>query len=186
MQDGFVKAVLRGKKETPLDPKQSGRIRPLIRNGVKLKKQGETAKGKLEQNNARLLPYAEDLRETTGLSTATFKSPDGTVTVRFTDAITFDEADIPKIKGILGPRFDRIFTSTPFCAVNETDIPEIKKKLGKDFDRLIAVETSFSHTKELRELLCDADDPLGKRLRKYVNVQAKKPVFSYEENPAVA
>jgi hypothetical protein len=181
----MVRAVLRGKKEEAVSPKIAAKIRPLIKKGVTLITRLAQTKIAIEENNGKLLPFAEDLRVTTGLGFSIFKSDAGEVTVKFGDAINYSVKDMPKIKKILGPLFPKMFHEVPVFAVSLADIPEIKQKLGRDFDRLVSQDASYTHTKDLRELLCDGDSAVGKQLRDLVRIEEKKPSIGYEA-PAVA
>jgi hypothetical protein len=182
----MLKAVLRGKKEDDVNPKHAAKIRPLIKKGVDLVKRLAQTKIAIEENNARLLPFAEDLRETTALSFSIFKSDQGMVTVKFSDVIVFEEKNIPKIKKILGGNFSKMFTENVTYSVNQENIPKIKERLGSDFELYFAETKTHTHTKELRALLCDGDSKEGKKLRDFVSIEPKKPTFGYEETVKAA
>ena len=176
----MVKALIRGKKEVEMDAKSAISIFKLIKNGLGLKILMAISKAKLEKNNEKLIPFAENLAESTGLKSSTFKTELGSVTVKFTDGISYDEKDMPKIKKALGPLYTKMFTEIPMYTVNPDDIPEIKNKLGEDFTRLLGEQPSYKPTLELRKLLCDADNERGKKVREYVSIVNNKPTVTYE------
>ena len=176
----MVKAVVRGKKEMEVDAKIAGKIRMCIRQGLVLKRKIELAKAALEVNNERLLPFAEDLRVTTQLTSSTFRSEDGEVTVKFSEALAWEEKDMPRIKAISGPLFTTLFHEIPMFAVNSEDIPEIQRKLGKDFERLVSQQSCFKHTPALKDILTN-ESTLGTKLGNYILVKPKAPSFGYTE-----
>lgn len=181
----MLKAVLRGKKEEEItDRKKAGKIRMLIRLGIGLKRRIALAELKIKDVNEALLPFAEDLRTTTGLTTATFRSEDGDVEVRFVEFLAWDEKDMPSIKAALGPVFSRYFHEVPVFSVNPEDIPEIRERLGKDFNRFFRVQATYKHTPDLRDLLADGDSPVGEKLRALVRLEQKKPSVRYDESVA--
>jgi hypothetical protein len=175
-------AVLARKKEQAVgDQKKADKIRRLICQALALKKKMEAAQAKLIATNAALLPFAEDLRETTGLQTATFKVDEGQVVVKFAERIGYEEKDMPGIKAALGPVFAQAFHVVPSFAVLPESIPEIKKKLGADFEKLVLVQETYKHTDVLKAFVTDGDSEIGKKLRQYVTITPTKPAFSYEE-----
>jgi len=168
------------KKEFDIPTKNSRKIAQIIKEGVQLKKQLEEIKHQIEANNQRLIPHAENLAGISGQKTVSFKSHNGLVTVKFGDTIIYEEKDIPKIKGILGPLFDQAFSRETSFAVNITDIFEIKKLLGKNFEKLIKEQTTHKHKKNLRDLLSDGDNEISKKLRAVIMIEAGKPSISFE------
>jgi len=178
----MVKAVLRYKKETTVPARDAKPILGLIRKGLFLKKQIEKAKALTEENNVKLMPFAEELASSTGLKTATFKSSDGSVTVKFTDEISYEEKDLPAIKRALGPLFSQMFYEQKFFAVNQEDIPEIREKLGPDFKRLVSEQATTKHTPALKDLIANGDNQTAKTLRKYIFIEPKKPQVAYAAN----
>ena len=167
-------------KEIPV-PTQNGRkIAELIREGIKLQIQIGILKGQLEENNKLLIPHAEHLAAMSDQKTVGFKAPTGKVTITFGDLINYAEKDMPKIKKILGPLFDKAFSTLVTYDVNAEDIPDIKKLLGKEYERLIAEQPIYTHTKELRNLLSDGDSKVGEKLRDVIIIEQARPKVKYE------
>lgn len=181
-----MKAMFPRKREEELDLRHAKAIMPLIKQGLDLVKKIAALKIKQADVNAKLLPWAEELREVTKMVSATFKSEDGAVVVKFSDSLVWDEKDMPRIREAAGPLFSTLFHEVPSFALNLDAIPEIKQKLGKDFDRLVVQRSNFKHTPELKKILCDGDSVTGKKLRDFICIAENKPVFSFEEPVTVA
>jgi hypothetical protein len=177
----MLKALFRGKKEEEMSPKHVKAILPLIKQGIALVKKAAEIKIKLVELNARLLPWADELRELTKLQTATFKSEIGTAVVKFSESLAWDEKDMPRIKRAAGPLFSTLFHEIPQFSLNMDAIPEIKRKLGADFEKLVILTPTYKHTPALKDILCDGDSQVGKELREYIRIEPGKPVFGYEE-----
>lgn len=177
----MLKALFRGKKEEEMSLKHQRAIVPLIRKAVGLVKLASALKVRLAEVNEKLLPWAEELREVTGLQTSTFRCAAGTAVVKFSETIAWDDRDMIKIKAAAGPLFSQLFHEIPRFSLNMDAIPEIKRKLGADFDRLVVLTPSYKHTPALKDALCDGDSQVGKALRDYIKVVPGKPTFSYEE-----
>ena len=169
------------KQEVPIPKKNADRIGRIIRDGVRLRTQLETIKQAIEKNNELLIPHAENLAGVSGQKSVAFKSDIGIVEVKFSDAIKYLEKDMPKIKEILGPLFDQVFSTETTYAVNMTSIPELKKILKKKYDELIKEQDRYSHKKKLRDLLCDGDSEMTAELRKHVYLEPGKPTISFTE-----
>lgn len=176
----MTKALGNRKKEVELPKKTGNRIGTIIRKGLSLKRSIATINTKIKENTEAIIPFAAIQAEMTGMKSATFRSEDGEVTVKFGEKITYDEADIPKIKAILGPIFDQMFHTIPTFAVNTEDIPEIEQHLGRDFSRLVQKQETVRHTKDFLALIADADSPISKKVRDFVSVQATKPAVSFD------
>ena len=168
------------KKEFDIPTKNARKIAQIIQEGVRLKKQSDEIKQQIEANIQQIIPHAENFASISGQKTVSFKSNNGLVTVKFGDTVLYEEKDIPKLKGILGPLFDQAFSRETLFAMNLTDIPEIQKLLGKNFERLIKEQSSYKHKPKLRGLLSDGDSKLSKELRKVIMIEAKKPSVSFE------
>lgn len=168
------------KKKLPVPTKNGNRIASIIRRGLNLIQKLEASKQAIEENNKQLIPHAENLTEKTGLKQAVFKSEDGKVTVKFGENISYNDDDVAKIKGILGPIFGQMFHEIPGFAVNIEDIPEIKKRLGADFGRLVAEQKTYKHTPDLLKLIADGDSDIARRLRDVIRIEAKKPSVKFE------
>ena len=168
------------KKEFEVPPKNGRKIGQIIRKGVLLKQQLETTKQEIEKNNQLLIPHAENLAGMSGQKTVAFKDHNGLVTVKFGDTILYEEKDIAKIKTILGPVFDTVFSRETSFAVNMTDIPEIQKLLGKNYEKLIQEQTKHKHKTKLRGILSDGDSDVSKKLRDVISIEPKKPSVSFE------
>jgi hypothetical protein len=168
------------KKEIELPSKTGSKIGTIIKEGLSLKRSLSAINTKIKDNNEAIIPFAETHVAKTGMKSATFRSEEGEVKVLFGERITYDEADIPKIKAILGPIFDQMFHTIPSFAVNTEDIPEIEQRLGRDFPRLVQKQEKFVHTKDFLALIADADSPISKKVRDFVSVQASKPAVSFD------
>lgn len=177
----MLKALFRGKKEEVMSPKHVKAIMPLIRRAIAIMKKTAALKTELLEVNARLLPWAEELREVTKLTFSTFRSEAGNATVKFSESICWDDKDLPRIKAAAGPLFSQLFDEEVSFAVNTECVPEFEKRLGADFGRLVARQSRYKHKAALRDILCDGDNQTGKKLRKYIQIVPGKPSFSYEE-----
>ena len=167
-------------KEFEIPTKNARKISPIISKGVKLIQQLEAIRQEIEKNNQLLIPHAENLAGLSGQKKVGFKSPDGIVSVTFSDSLLYSEKDIPKIKAILGPLFDQVFSAETTYAVNMVDIPEIRKLLGKNYETLIKEQTSHKHKTKLRDMLSNGDSETSKALRDVVTIEAKKPAVKFE------
>jgi len=176
----MAKALLKGNKEVDVLKKDDRAIIGIIRKGIALKRMVERNGQKIEENNQRLLPFAEELSGSTGMKSAVFKSADGKVTVKFTDSINYEEKAMGTIKEILGPLFGRFFSREASYILNIEDIPEVKKLLGKNFERLVREESVHKHTKIIRDFLTDGDNETAKELRNFVSIEPKKPSVDFE------
>ena len=176
----MVVAIDKGKKELEIPGKNRLRIAQIIKRGIQLKKSMEGVRQNIEKNNQSLIPHAENLAEKTGLKSAVFKGIEGTVTVKFTETIRYEEKDIGTVKEILGPIFTQMFHEIPSFAVNPENIPEIKKLLGKNFDRLVHIQATCKHTKALIDILSDGDSEVSRKLRDFVFIEPRKPSVSYD------
>jgi len=169
-------------KEIDIPKKNSQKIDRIIKDGVRLKKHLEDTKQEVERNNQLLIPHAENLAGISGQKTVGFQSPHGSVKVTFGDKIVYRESDMPKIKGILGPVFDQVFTRETTYAVSISEIPEIKRLLGKMYDTLIKEQDSHSHKKKIRDILSDGDSEVSKKLRKIVLIAPNKPSIVFNKD----
>ena len=167
-------------KEFEIPTKNARKIGPCIKKGVQLIARAKTILNEIEENNKLLIPHAENLAGISGQKKVGFKSPDGIVSVIFSDSLLYEEKDIPKIKKILGPLFDQVFSAETTYAVNMVDIPEIRKLLGKDYETLIKEQTSHKHKTKLRDMLSNGDSETSKALREIVIIEAKKPAVKFE------
>jgi len=180
----MAKALVKGNKEVDVLRKDDRAIISIIKKGIALKSRLETIKQEIQGNNDRLLPFAEELSETTGMKNAVFKSVDGKVTVKFSDSINYNEKAMGTIREILGPQFGRLFTRETSYILNIEDIPEVKKRLGKNFEHLVREESVHKHTKLIRDFLSDGDDETSKELRKFVSIEPRKPAVNFESYSA--
>jgi hypothetical protein len=176
----MVVAVGKQKKEVDVAEQNGNRLERIIKKGLQLKERLDKIKVEIEKNNQLIIPHAEHLIEKTGLKSATFKSADGMVTVKFTESISYEDKDMQTIKEILGPIYTQMFHEVPSFAVNPGSIPEIQKMLGKDFGRLVQVQATYSHTKNLLDILADGDSEVARKLRDFVQIVVKKPTITYE------
>ena len=176
----MAKAVLRGNVEADVLKKDDRAIISIIKKGIALQSRSNKIKQDIEENNKRLIPYAEDMAGTTGLKQAVFKSADGKVEVKFTDSINYEEKAMGTIREILGPLFGTFFTRITSYALNVEDIPEVKQRLGKKYRKLVREESVHKHTKRLRDLLSNGDDQVVKELRNFVSIEEKKPSVKFE------
>jgi len=176
----MAKAVLRGNVEADVMKKDDRAIISIIKKGIALQSRLEKIRQDIEGNIQRLLPFAEELAGTTGLKQAAFKSADGKVDVKFNDSVCYEEKAMGTIREILGPLFGSFFTCTMSYSLNVEDIPAVKRKLGKKYARLIRETPVHKHTKRLRDLMSDGDDPVVKELRNFVGIEVKKPTVKFE------
>jgi len=168
------------KKEFDIPTKTARKIAPIIKNGIHLKQQQGLIKLGLEENNRLLIPHAENLAGISGQKKIGFKSPDGMVEVTFSESLIYNEKDIPKLKKILGPLFEQVFSRETTYAVNVVDIPEIKELLGKKYESLIKEQSSHKHKPKLRDMLSDGDSETAKKLRDVITIEPKNPAVKYE------
>lgn len=178
-----VRALSNRKKEVDVVKADARALTSIIKKGVQLKARLKATKEGIEKNNARLIPFAEGLCESTGLEIAVFKSEDGVATTSFGNKIKYDMDDVALIKDILGPVFAQFFHEVPSFAVSIEDIPEIKELLGTEFDRFVVSQSSFKHTTELKKLLVDGDSAQAKKVRELVSVVPNNPSVKFENNP---
>jgi len=169
------------KKEIDVPSKNAQKIVRIIRDGVRLKQLIEVTKQDIEKNNQLIIPHAENLAGISGQKSVGFRSQDGTVEVKFTDGINYQQKDMPKIQGILGPLFDQAFTRETTYALNLIDIPEIKKLLGKKYDMLVKEQTIYSHKNKIRDMLSDGDSETSRELRKVIFIEPKKPLIRFDK-----
>ena len=168
------------KKEFEVPTKNARKIAPLIKNGIHLKQQLGLIKIGIEENNKLLIPHAENLAGLSGQKKVGFKSHDGMVEITFSESLIYDEKDIPKLKKILGPLFEQVFSRETTYAVNVIDIPEIKKMLGKKYDSLIKEQTIHKHKQKLRDMLSDGDSETAGKLRNIITIEPKNPAIKFE------
>lgn len=166
-------------KEYPVPSKTGTKISNIIRTGIMLKKDKDNNQAEIEENKKLLIPHAENLAGLCGQKSVRFKCSFGLADIKFSDSIKFLKKDITKIKNILGPLFEQMFSKEITYAVNVADIPEIKKILGKNYERLVSEQENFKHKPKIRDMLADGDNPTGKKLRKFIYIEQSKPSVAF-------
>jgi len=169
------------KKEFPVPTNNARKIAKIISDGLRLQDQLAKIKVSIEENIKLIIPHAENLAAMADQKTVIFRAEDGQVKVGFGDQLLYGEKEVLKAEKILGPSFDQVFSRETSFAVSVLDIHEIEKKLGKDFDRLVKRQTAYKHKPKLRDLLADADSPVGQKLREVIRLEATRPTVKFEK-----